>query len=237
MTNKLFKTSQSLAVATVALASFTALVLTAAYSNAATITIGNHSFEDATNTSWQSSSNGSTPANPVTTSGVIASTIHDTPPDGTDRIHHSNGQSGHDIYQVLGTTVAANTIYTMTVDIGDRTDLGPGSPVLRLGTVSATPTATDDYGLNLLTGTIVANTIPLNGAGASDGWETWITTFTTGASPTGFGDALRVELENVGGAQALFDNVRLDASPIPEPSAAVLLGLGGLAFVLRRRRQ
>ena len=200
----------------------------AASSNAATmITILNHSFEDATNTSWQIESNGSTAIK--TTSGVIASAAHDTPPDGSDTINHSNGQSSHQAYQVLGATLTANTTYTLTVDVGDRTDLDPGGPVLRLGTGTT-------YGANLLAGTVVSDTTPVNGAGASDGWETWITTFTTGATPTGLGDALRVELRNDATTQALFDNVRLDASPVPEPSTTALLGLGGLALILRRRK-
>ena len=56
---------------------------------AATVFIANHSFEDATNTSWLRASDGTTSI--VRTFGVIASAVHDTPPDGSDTINHSNG--------------------------------------------------------------------------------------------------------------------------------------------------
>lgn len=127
---------------------------------AATVFIANHSFEDATNTSWLRASDGTTSI--VRTFGVIASAVHDTPPDGSDTINYSNGQESHQVYQVLATTLAANTTYTLTVDIGDRTDHGPGAPVLRLGTVSGIDDGTTGdsianhfYGENLLTGTHV----------------------------------------------------------------------------------
>jgi hypothetical protein len=60
-------------------------------------------------------------------------------------------------------------------------------------------------------------------------------TYTTGAAPAGLGDPLRIELTtdtNVG----WFDNVTLDAAPVPEPSSAALLaGLSALLFRRKRR--
>jgi hypothetical protein len=81
-----------------------------------------------------------------------------------------------------------------------------GGGELRLGTGST-------FGLNLLDATVVNNTVPTNGGGASDGWETWESTFSVGSGI--IGDFLRIELVNPGGVQTLFDNVRLEVLPPP----------------------
>jgi hypothetical protein len=46
---------------------------------------------------------------------------------------------------------------------------------------------------------------------------------------------LRISIQNLTAARLPADNVRLDATAIPEPAAG-LLGLPGAACVLRRRR-
>jgi hypothetical protein len=115
------------------------------------------------------------------------------------------------VFQVLTATLQANTTYTLTVDAGDRDGLTFQPCEIRLGT-AANPLVSADFGLNLLTGTVVSNTTPVNGAGANDGWQTWVTTFTTGPSPAGLGNQLRVELVTTGGIQSYFDNVRLVAT-------------------------
>jgi hypothetical protein len=60
----------------------------------------------------------------------------------------------------------------------------------------------------------------------------------TGQSPAGLGRPLRIELVS-GGLQAEFDNVRLEAVPlpIPEPGSLLLLvsGLAGLICCIGRR--
>ncbi|NWK55675.1 PEP-CTERM sorting domain-containing protein [Verrucomicrobiaceae bacterium N1E253] len=60
-------------------------------------------------------------------------------------------------------------------------------------------------------------------------------TFTTGDTVTG-NVAVRVARTNTEGRWAGFDYVTLDAAAVPEPSSATLLGLGGLALILRRRK-
>ena len=223
---------------------FAALLLGAGLSQAATITVLNHSFEGGSTGSggniskppWvRSNGDGSSNTIPIQQiSGLPAGRV-DPNPDGSDSTHYTNNNTTDNIYQVLATTLQANTIYTLTVDVGDRTDLTAQAGAIRLGYVSASPTSTNDYGLNLLTATVINDTVPVNGAGASDGWETWQSTFTTGATPTGLGQQLRIELVSFGGVQTLWDNVRLDGTAIPEPSTALLGVFGGL-LLLRRRR-
>ena len=114
------------------------------------------------------------------------------PPDGTERVAFSNFPS---IFQVTDTPLKDNSTYILTVNIGDRNDLSPGAPELRLG---SGPTFDED----LLTITNVINPPTIDGD-----WVEWSTTFSSSGGIVG--DMLRIELVNTGGTQALYDNVRL----------------------------
>jgi lysophospholipase L1-like esterase len=128
---------------------------------------------------------------------------------------YNNGQQ-HDLFQVLTATVAANTTYTLSIVAIHPTfaDPFPGGE-LRLGYVSETLTPKRDYGLNLMTPASVDAPQPVNGPEVDDGYETWTYTFVTGPSPLGLGRPLRIEVLGGGGAQSLFDNVRLEARAAP----------------------
>ncbi|MCP5535968.1 MAG: sulfatase-like hydrolase/transferase [Akkermansiaceae bacterium] len=125
----------------------------------------------------------------------------------TDANDQSFFTAARDIYQVLSTTLAPNTTYTLTVDIGDR-DLSnsggdPGSPIVHLGYGSAT-------GQNiLLTLDQASQPAQVNG-----NWVTWTAQITTGEAPAGEGQPLRIELTN-GASVGWFDNVRLVNDPCP----------------------
>lgn len=161
----------------------------------------------------------------------------DPVPAGEAHLMYNNGRH-HDVYQVLQATVQANTTYTLSIVAIDATfsDPFPGGE-LRLGYVSkqtqeaaasadaeadATDTANadtevkDDYGLNLFKPTEVDQPIPFNDhenepENKTDGVVTWTYTFTTGESPRGLGQPLRIEILGGGGVQAIFDNVALGA--------------------------
>jgi len=188
--------------------------------------VANHSFEtndlaDGTNASpaappnWTVTGGGASYLD--RNSGAFNTVIDPTPDADGEQLVWSNGG---DLYQTLSTVLTANTTYALAVDVGDRTDVNPyAGAQLRLGTGST-------FGSNLLTARVAANTAPVNGGGAGDGWQTWVSTFTTGASPAGLGNPLRVELINPGGGQTLFDNVRLDRLNVINGTFESLTGNG-----------
>lgn len=135
---------------------------------------------------------------------------------------------GPTIAQVLSTSLAPDTVYTLRVDVGHRkdqstfpsyaVDLRAGSTLL--GSASSPVPVADQF----LTSTVMY-TSPAVGL------------------PTGFLE-IRLQVPEGGGgySQVNFDNVRLDATAVaavPEPSTVGLLGLAGLVWLghgWRRRR-
>jgi hypothetical protein len=143
----------------------------------------------------------------------------DSGDDASEQMVFSNG--GSYLNQVLAAALAANTTYTLVVDIGDRTDTPFGGAEVRLGTGAG-------IGNNLLTATSSSTPAPADG-----NWATWTLEFVTGPAAAGLGQPLRIELHS-NGTQALFDNVRLDAVTVPEPGTLVLFALGILSIVAAR---
>lgn len=118
-----------------------------------------------------------------------------------------------------------NTTYTLTVAIGSRLD--------RINTAGT---------ISLVDGFDNTGTILATGGGlpaAQDSWEDFSISFTTGEEVTGF---LTIVLSSVAAEtiQADFDNVRLEAVTVPEPSTIASLfaaaAFSGGFLVLRRRR-
>ena len=192
-----------------------AFVLSCAHLHAFTVPVVNPSFEDNVIAAPQGSS-GLTGWE-FTLGGSFRSTAAFglVPTDGLNVAFSNSGA----IAQTLVSTLTANTTYTLLVDVGDRSDLPfPGYQVRLLA--GAALLAQDN-----------------NSLAPSSGFLTSNLSYTSTASDPSIGSPLRIELVNLGGVQVLWDHVRLDATAIPEPASAMLVGLVAMVFSVSSRRR
>ncbi|MEO7099299.1 MAG: PEP-CTERM sorting domain-containing protein [Luteolibacter sp.] len=129
------------------------------------------------------------------------------------------------IFQNVG-SLQANTQYTMTIAVGQRLDRVNGS--VEFGLYGATTGATNIWS----TGTVLSTATNVSTTNGT--FQDFSVTFTTGAVVSNdLYVAARFTETGANLIQASLDNVRLDA--VPEPSVALLGGLG-MVGLLRRRR-
>ena len=146
------------------------------------------------------------------------------------------------IEQTLAATLQANTRYTLTVEVGDIAS-GTGLPpadVFGFFNLEGFP----GYRIELLAGDTVIGSDDNSLAGVLDDGLFATSSFSVdiGAIHANVGEALTIRLINLNqagtpaepGIEVDFDNVRLDASPVPLPPAVVLF-VAALAPLLRRR--
>ena len=144
-------------------------------------------------------------------------------------VAYSNGGSLHQ--NLDGQTIAPNTGYLLQVAIDRRFDCCNGLPNMIPG-IPDTP-ATMDIELRVggHTGTLLAiNTIDIRSIPL--GRFVNYSAFYAGSAAPPAG-AITIVL-NTTGIEGLFDNVRLDSSPIPEPTTiAMAFGAIGLFWIRR----
>jgi hypothetical protein len=152
--------------------------------------------------------------------------------------------------QTVGTVIAPNTTYSLSVVVGRDSrnpfssnvagnDIYPagfngGNPIMLVRLVNSATSGS--FGSETAGVTLVTSTSPIPAPGST---ATWTRVYKTNAAPANLGGALFLQLfvqtNTAGGTQeALFDNISLDVV-VPEPCSIVLLGLGGLAMTCIRR--
>ena len=120
---------------------------------------------------------------------------------------------------VLTAAAQANTLYTLTMLVGNRLDADFVGYQVELW-AGGTRLAQDDSSQLPTDGQFLLSTVQ----------------YFVAAGDTVAGSALEIRFRSFG-YQTVFDDVKLDATQrVPEPALLALLGLGGAAAVRRKRR-
>lgn len=140
------------------------------------------------------------------------------------------------LQQTLGSTLQTNTVYTLRVEVGNiaNDSRAPHNAFQFNGFPG--------YRVDLLAGGVVLASDQNTLAPAEGRFIGSVVTASIGASHALAGQALGIRLVNLDGENGIevnFDNVRLDATAIPEPASATALaaGLALLAGAMARRRR
>jgi hypothetical protein len=128
--------------------------------------------------------------------------------------------------QGLSAQVAASTRYTLTVDVGWRSDVASSNPTF------------PGFSVELLAGASVLASAAGTEAPTPGQFSPFTLVYDVLTDNLLIGEALGIRLVSYG-PQVNFDNVALDASPVPVPAPLVLLGsaLGLATTLFGRRRQ
>jgi hypothetical protein len=151
--------------------------------------------------------------------------------DGEDLAYVAAENPGSGLSQTLAATLTANTVYTLTVTEGARNGTA-GSPFVFLGST-----------IELLAGTtVIASATDTIGPAAGSFENQIAISPNSSLLPSLLGENLTIELLTTNASSSYgatdWDNVRLDASTVPEPPAlltgATALIIALVAFAMRR---
>ncbi len=187
--------------------------------NSASINVLNHSFEAANLSSGAFNTSVPDWNNTGVTGSFNGTGFFNFIPDGT---HTAYSQQAGEISQVLSETLTAGTLYELKVEVGHANNIAFGG-----------------YSIELWAGsTLLAFDNSSLGDPGIGNWQTSTIQYSALSGDSALGQALTIKLSNLGGGEANFDNVRLNAvSSVPVPAAAWLFGSGllGLAGIARRK--
>ncbi len=213
-------------------------VLTAAsgLAGAAQVPIYNHSFEATTLSPGGSSYtvlgwdwlNAATILRPTTSSGIDG---YNAGALGTTALLNHNVMSDETdtAAGVIPLLLAANTTYTLTFSLGGRDQKGDGGAVTAYFYSGVASNHPWDNGYDT-----VLMTVPVTGLVANNVLANYSGSFTSASSVVA--NSLHIVFRSTSATgQSLLDNVRLDATPAPEPATMSLLALGALGIVRRRK--
>lgn len=141
-------------------------------------------------------------------------------PEGQNVAYSSLITTSPTISQILSDVLTANTIYTLTILVGNRLDSPYSGYAVQL--LAGGNLLSEDYNfLNPQAGEFVLSTVEF---------------YATDSNPY-IGEFLEIRLLTFNGGQTNFDDVQLNAEVIPEPATIILFSMGaGFVGWMRKKR-